>query len=58
MSEKKQRAPKKMSADAIKKQFDLQTLQDKLSILEHVEEGIAKEKSSLEDQIKLIGNKA
>lgn len=58
MTDKKQRAPKKMTVEAILKQFDLQTLQAKLEILEHVEQGIANEKKSLEEQIKLIGNKA
>lgn len=55
---KKQRASKKMTVEAILKQFDQQTLQAKLEILEHVEQGIAAEKKSLEEQIKLIGNKA
>lgn len=58
MTDKKTRAPKKMTAEAIMKQFDLQTLEHKLLILEHCEQGIAAEKSKLEDAIKLIGNKA
>lgn len=55
---KKQRASKKMTVDAILKQFDLQTLQAKLDILQHAQEGIAKDKADLEEQIKQIGNKA
>lgn len=58
MTEKKTRSPKKLTVDAIKKQFDLQSLEDKLSLLEHAEESIGQEKKKLEEQIKLIGNKA
>lgn len=57
-SVKKTRAPKKMTVEAILKQFDLQTLQGKLDIFQAAKEGIAKDKADLEEQIKLIGNKA
>lgn len=58
MTDKKTRASKKMTVEAILKQFDLQGLQGKLDIFQHAKEGIAKDKADLEEQIKLIGNKA
>lgn len=57
MTDKKQRTPKKLTVEAILKQFDLQTLQGKLDILGHAKDQIARDKADLEEQIKLIGNR-
>lgn len=58
MTDKKQRAPRQMTVEAITKQIDAQPLENKLAIAKHVDAAITAEKERLQKQIELINGKA
>lgn len=57
MTDKKQRAPRQLTAEQIAKQIEGLGIQDKLFVLKYCEQEISSKKKALEEQIALINGK-